>query len=663
MDQLKSLTNERRQIFAAAIICLLLLFFVKSCFFSKQAKIGQITFQENDSRHKSAKEQDWGQARRDEEIILGDSILTGADSHVHVSFDRGGGVAIDENSLVVFREIEGQQVTDLVRGNFRLSIDGVLKVVIGGEVVSFYGAKSEIQIFFDRDKNPQVQLISGDVEEIKGRNGKPIHLLPRDVAGEIHMSQQPPPLSYVWHLYDLYTEKDFSILEREDRPILHKLQTELIWPQASGQKALIQISKNLDFKERIELASTTGRVQLTSIVMGENFWRVSLDQGLSWSVPQKFTVEVRFLKNAEPHLATTNQDVLLKGDVVTVNVNLQAPVGTLGFVAEASLTPDFDPESTKLFWSPGTTPRLSFYHPGTFYYRFKTVSKNQELSVWSVTQKFNVQKAEAPVLAPRLGQAKKYRRKVKLIQLAQRMEKVPQAIGKTEEKPPREPSAVENTTSMKWEEVKEVPAVNHRYRSSQFSTQTFLWTLQSSQQYYQKQTAPVATGIGIRGLTWFDNLGLEGMVKAGLLGVNQAGTQTAMKDFEARAYYRFVLGLPFNFVRELQTSLFGGYEIYRNSGGLYASQYDLMKFGTSLEIPLSQRWGTGGEFVYGLGADGSSKQEIAGHINYFFSHEWSLGLGYRLNFFTAGSPASAPQGFLPYKEGYSEANSVLNYYF
>jgi hypothetical protein len=133
---------------------------------------------------------------------------------------------------------------------------------------------------------------------------------------------------------------------------------------------------------------------------------------------------------------------------------------------------------------------------------------------------------------------------------------------------------------------------------------------------------------------------------------------------EARYHYRFLL--PFNFLskfKQSRMSLFTGYEYYRNWGGsLFAPQYDLMKFGFTLAFPLFYRWDTGGEMVYGHGFDSSKKYEVAGYVNYFWERNLSLGIGYRVHLFEAGSPVSSPLG-LPYREGFGEGYSVVRWHY
>jgi hypothetical protein len=207
-------------------------------------------------------------------------------------------------------------------------------------------------------------------------------------------------------------------------------------------------------------------------------------------------------------------------------------------------------------------------------------------------------------------------------------------------------------------------ASNRKYNSSEIDFNGFLWTLYSSEQYYTGEAAPVASGIGVHGYYWGESNGFEGSFKTGAIGLNNSGGgQSALKDFEARYHRRFFTQFPFGWARELQISGFAGYELYRNAGGSFSSQYDLIKIGTTLNFPWAEKWTGGGEFVYGYGLDKSMKFEISGNIGYFFSPNWSLGAGYRLHLFEAGSAASASQAGLPYREGYTEIFSALFYNF
>jgi hypothetical protein len=725
----KSKTEKRLIIVCSLcmLMCLIVLFFGEDWlwnsdgFLSNKQKVGLITSQTNDARLKNDGSFVWYKAKEQGDVRIGDAVFSGADSKVHVELQSGGGIDVGENSLLVFSEIESQKLANLMSGNFRLKVDGTLKVAVNGEITTLNGRNSEVQIYFDKDKKPKFRTLSGNVKWTGQKTAEAAK--PKSLPVEIPSPMTVPSESYTWHLYDLYEQKNLELIVRVDLPAKVQRSTELKWSSGNSKSTLVQYSENSDFSSTTQSISSSGFTKLETVHLGENFWRVSADEGKTWSVSQKFQVVPQFLKNAQSVLIKPIQEIPLFENVASFDLEIRTPVEAEGLVAEASTTAEFSLASTKIFWSKTSRPRLSFYQPGQYFYRFRTVTKNQELSDWSNVQKFIVFKPEplkVPVLAkinsrelyigevfkldwksdakmivtevltkegkhlekiagrnitwtaPEAGLYRirslaldKYGRtsafsKTEILKVLPKL--IPSRLSKNEVKA-RKPTAVETTTSIKLEDIKDVEPRNSRYKNSVISAQGFLWTLQSSQQVDQSKAAPVASGIGVHGITWFDRWGLEGSAKASLLSGNQASAQTSMRDFEGRIHYRFVTGFPFGMARELQTSVFAGYEMYSNVGSSFASQYDLIKFGTSLEFPLSQRWSTGGEFVYGYGLDKGSKQEISGNLNYFLTPDWSLGAGYRFNFYTAGSAASVKMGYYSYKEGYTEGYSILNYHF
>lgn len=204
---------------------------------------------------------------------------------------------------------------------------------------------------------------------------------------------------------------------------------------------------------------------------------------------------------------------------------------------------------------------------------------------------------------------------------------------------------------------------NHNYAHSRLSILGLLWSQQSSQQLYQNQTPPVAIGTGVNFLIWNDQSGVEGTLNFTVLGTNAAARQSSSTNAEIRYHYRFSKPLPMRFARELQISAFAGIEMHRNSSDLFANQYDLLKIGTQMTFPILENWSSGGEFVYGAAADLSPKQEVSGFLTYFPSMQWSMKCGYRIHFFEARTASSSPGGLLPYREGYTEGFSAIEYYF
>lgn len=692
---------------AGLMICLSLLYLIDKYanenILGQTVEIGTISTQENDTRHKSNGSFVWYPSRANQPIRIGDSVFAGDNSKTKIQLKRGGELTITENSLVRFREIEKQNVADLSTGNFILKVDGTVKVAINGSMTELEGKNSELQIKIAKNQKSQVRLISGlakvknkgkpsvqldqrrvayiEPEHVKPkpkRDPKPVAvsvaappppmLIPEEAPEEVvevaQTEPEPPPAveppkPYVYKLYDVYEQRDFQLFERE----------------------------------------------------------------LADANPL-------FLQGVEPSASVMTAEVVMPFDHAEFKATLSAPIDALGYVVQAGQNDSFAVGLTRTFWSAQPDLNLSFYHPGVYYYRFRTVNKNQELSEWSEVARFTVVRPpmpEPPVLlqsrttgftnekffaiwqpsgktaieltdasgalmktrdgAKLVWQAEKaghYQARAFTIDQYGRWSKPSPAIlfnvidkpvviaplAKTEEPQPepkkeREVAAEqpkpESVTVLKVDSL--VQSRNASYRGSKISLEGFSWAMMSTQTYFQKQQAPVATGAGLHSMNWFGVAGIEGRFKSAVFGVNETGKQSKLRDAEARGHLRLLSKFPFGLFRELQVSAFAGYEMYRNSGAYVSNQYDLIKFGTSLQFPMGERWASGGEFVYGLGTDGSDKKEMSGHLDYYFNRQWALGLGYRLHLFEAGSAKTAPMGLLPYREGYTEGYSTLDYNF
>jgi hypothetical protein len=177
------------------------------------------------------------------------------------------------------------------------------------------------------------------------------------------------------------------------------------------------------------------------------------------------------------------------------------------------------------------------------------------------------------------------------------------------------------------------------------------------------KTNPTAILVGIQWKKWKGSIGLEAILKSKFSDLSSDEvTSVSPIQAEARIHKRWSMDWnPFDPLARSQMSLFAGYEYYRNSAAeFFAPKYDLIKSGLALEFPAFQKWKTGGEFVYGFGLDQNKKYEISGHVGYYLKRNWSMGVGYRIHLFEAGSAASTPAG-LSYKEGFGEGYSVLKW--
>jgi len=215
-------------------------------------------------------------------------------------------------------------------------------------------------------------------------------------------------------------------------------------------------------------------------------------------------------------------------------------------------------------------------------------------------------------------------------------------------------------SSVPLESVKEF--INENFRKSVFQVEGAFFSMFSKSQIEAKTAEPSGALINIGWLHWFEKFGFEGKMKTKLASTNDSGKGTNPSHLEGRLHRRNFGSLPWGLTRSLQSSLFGGIEIYRNTNNtqLYSPRYDLLKLGYSLHFPLAQHWAMGGDLAYGQGLEGSRKYEISGFAHFYFDQTWSVGAGYRMNLFESRSSTTSPIG-LPFREAYGEAYSVIRW--
>jgi hypothetical protein len=533
------------------------------------------------------------------------------------------------------------------------------------------------------------------------------------------------PIVYNWKLYDIYEKQDFRLFEKETPAVSVVLDQTLSWNTAATTST-IEFTNNPELEAAEKFTTGEKSLVMRKVFVGENFWRVTVDDKITSAI-EKFTVQPKFIDSIRMSIQRPNGPIPLVSDRVSIPLildsNLPKPIG---FVVQASQVSSFSKGISKLFWSASNQIKINFFKPGDYYYRFRAVNAAYELTEWSPPTQFKVFRPLPPA-PPTLAQVSNEKltlgeniqmrwdsqgieTRIEIIdskglavkdangsQLTwtpeaegdyeaqawtinqygqQSSASLPLAIKVAAKPPPPPPPALlakketprsvasnENTSAMKIEGGPP-KILNEKFRSSKMSLTTFVWTQFSSVQFYNNETNPVVSGLALQGNYWNGSSGFEGTLKSGAMGLNDTGNlQKSLKSFEGRYHHRIFTKMPWSSDRQLQISGFLGYEMYRNSGGSYSSSYDLVKFGTSLEYPWASRWTGGGEFVYGLGSDKTQKKEISGHVGYFITTDWSLGVGYRVHLLDAGSEKSAPQNSLPYREGYTEGFSVLNYHF
>jgi hypothetical protein len=422
----------------------------------------------------------------------------------------------------------------------------------------------------------------------------------------------------------------------------------------------------------------------------------------------------------------SSEQYFLLGESVVVPGRIEAPSETPYFILELSRSPRFLPEEVVVEWSEKRDFSWQFNQVGPVYVKARGVNSKLEITSESPVFKFSVVKPDK-ALAPKLasnslqvyeneelplswqknskahayeiemrgpngeilqkqrlagnkwtwqgGRRGQYQANIYSIDAWGRKSETPshlkvdvlpkpvlaQAQKHEERKVASEP---ENKLSTKLES-NDLTYLNRKFNSSKFFLEGSGMTMFSSEQVDQTDQ-PIAMLLGIRVQKWFESIGLEASLKAKAMNVNEAASDVSPLQAEGRFHYRLPMKWNlFSKLNESQISAILGFEAYRNnsSSRLFSQQYDLIKAGFSLSFPLLNRWDTGGEVLYGYGMDRSTKTEIAGYVNYYLRREWSMGMGYRIHLFEAGSTASSGAGYLPYREGFGEGYSVLRWHY
>lgn len=116
-----------------------------------------------DVRQKPVEEQSWYRAEPQNDIIRGDAVYSGGQSHAQVKMQSGGILEMGEETLVIFDDVDGVTVPDVTRGSVKIKITGSMKIAISGEVTEFTGAQSELELNADGTR--------GSVRALKGKVG------------------------------------------------------------------------------------------------------------------------------------------------------------------------------------------------------------------------------------------------------------------------------------------------------------------------------------------------------------------------------------------------------------------------------------------------------------------------------------------------------------
>lgn len=168
----RQISLEKKLIFSASFLSIIFfvlamqyenLFYFSHELSANEPVVGDLSMRENDTRYKSSVSYSWEDARLEQKIHHGDSIFTGHSSMALVRLSSGSDVVMGENSLVVFNQGLNKNMMNLAEGNFRVSIQGEVKIAIQGQVTTLRSrTKSEIQILAHKNKPLKLKLIHGE---------------------------------------------------------------------------------------------------------------------------------------------------------------------------------------------------------------------------------------------------------------------------------------------------------------------------------------------------------------------------------------------------------------------------------------------------------------------------------------------------------------------
>ncbi len=639
--------------------------------------LGIIYSQTHDTRIQIAKLGKWFAAQAQQKIYARDIIQVYSESNAQIQLKDQNSLSLSANSAALFDQINGKPQVHFCYGSVYAMTRKQMNIATNGNQYQIVGDNSQIQIF-TQGNYAQVKVISGNVQ-IQGDHGPAFALAqgaqwsaPAFTRNTASASDACPPApvldrapasttaekneTYFWKIFDLYDIKGSQIIPKSGTPNYVYMNKLLSWSYEGTNAVQVLQSSQPDFKTGQVLSSTSGQATLPIVNIGWNYWKIRSYRGYESPV-QKFYVNGTLIPQSAPEIQTLqldkwNQDHAgLKAEVQT-----KLPM-TKGHIVEVARDTQFAAKETYRSWSSGNELQFQIFESGNFAVRARSVNTNGELSEWSRPQEFSVKLPSGVRVAPRIAKAAPPKILAPVAAIPPPPAAKPEA---------RAPAAISDEVmgSVGTPGNFLVPLYNEKYKNSSIAVSGFMWTQYSTLQEYLGETSPVNGGGKVHGIYWKGSQGVEGDLKLGVLGFNEAGRKrSGLQDFEARYHYRFFTDFPWQLTRELQISFFGGFEYYKNNNDFFNPGYNMLKLGNTYNFPWDPHINLGGEFELGVAPDMSLKKEISGFISYFYNRDWSIGVGYRVHLFDAATSSSSPTGRMPYREGYTEGFSTLRFHY
>lgn len=121
----------------------------------------------NDVRQKPSEEETWFMGEPNAEIIKGDAVYTGLQSSAVVEMMSGGQIAMGEETLIIFDDVDGVIIPDVTRGNVRLQVNGEMRIAISGELTQVSGLDSQLAVRVDEKMGSKIEVLKGQLKMMK----------------------------------------------------------------------------------------------------------------------------------------------------------------------------------------------------------------------------------------------------------------------------------------------------------------------------------------------------------------------------------------------------------------------------------------------------------------------------------------------------------------
>ena len=379
---------------------------------SDKPVIGEILSIVNDARHRDSLELSWDPGVKHADIRAGDGIFTGSKSKAKVLLKDGARIDMDENTLIIFADVNGKSLPGIDRGNFVLNLQGHLTMSLKGVVTEFSGQDSRVQVFVDQNNKPRIRLLSGKAS-VKNKE-RQFELKPEKTASTTmpDIQEPPPPIlaaaarvfplqelneyPYVDKLGDLYEPVGpTEFRERDTRLPQVKLPVLIRWKIEGLPKIIYgQLANTRGFTAPYNFRSIGNSYDLSTVNLGDNYWRVSTD-GQKWEEAY-FKITPHAAATAAPNLRIVIHRYEMADDSLRVEIPIESTSAYKAYLVEVAPQPIFVHGQTQLRWVTDGKLEAEFTHPGEYYFRVRGVNSNYELSKFSEADRINVVHAPHP---------------------------------------------------------------------------------------------------------------------------------------------------------------------------------------------------------------------------------------------------------------------------